>query len=342
MKLLTQVVCWLLPFIAPNLSHAAETYQAPFWLPGGNLQTIWAALLSRPSVEYRRERWELPDGDFLDLDWVDGPANAPLVVLFHGLEGNSRSHYALQLMAEVRQRGWRGVVPHFRGCSGEPNRLPRSYHAGDTREIGYILNRLRAAESAPMRCVGVSLGGNALLRWLEIKGEEALPVVNRAVAISAPLDLPLAGATLDQGFARFYTARFLKTLKAKALAKLDHYPQLYDRQAVANANSIYVFDNLVTAPVHGYRDTDDYWHRAASKPDLSLIRVPTLLINAYNDPFMPGETLQTREEVSDRVTLEFPKTGGHVGFISGPFPGNFSWLRHRTMGFFTKSSSSAN
>jgi predicted alpha/beta-fold hydrolase len=313
-------------------------YGAPIWLPGGHLQTLWAVALSRPRVDYRRQRWELPDGDFIDLDWVDGPRDAPLAVLFHGLEGGSGSHYARHLMASVRRRGWRGVVPHFRGCSGAPNRLPRAYHAGDAREIGDILGRLREGTPAALRVIGVSLGGNALLKWLAEAGEGALTLVSRAVAISAPLDMPAAGTALDRGFNRVYAAHFLRTLKAKSLAKLDVYPGLYERRALKAVHSLRGFDDLVTAPLHGYRDADDYWRQAASKPGLGRIRVPTLLINARNDPFMPWESLPGQSEVSDRVVLEFPAQGGHVGFVSGPFPGDFRWLRQRALDFLAADS----
>jgi predicted alpha/beta-fold hydrolase len=313
--------------------HAANPYQAPFWLPGGDLQTIWGALIAMPEVVYRRERWELPDGDFLDLDWVDGPAEAPLLVLFHGLEGDSRSPYALHLMAAVKQRGWRGVVPHFRGCSGELNRLPRAYHSGDTAEIEAILRHLQQG-NAPLHAAGVSLGGNALLKWLGERGESARELVRSAAAVSAPLDLPAAGAALDQGFSRVYTARFLKTLKAKALAKLERFPGLYDRRALQEVDSIKGFDSLVTAPLHGYRDADDYWARAASKPGLKAIAVPTLIINARNDPFMPGGVLPAPEQVSPLVTLDFPESGGHVGFVTGPFPGASGWLPQRLLDYF--------
>ncbi len=311
-------------------------YRAPGWLPGGDLQTIWAAALARPKVAYRRERWELPDGDFIDLDWVDGPADAPLLVLFHGLEGDSDSHYARFVMAALKQRGWRGVVAHFRGCSGELNRLPRAYHSGDSAEIELILRRLHDGNGhAPLHAVGFSLGGNALLKWLGEQGAAAQELVQSAAAVSAPLDLPVAGATLDQGFNRVYTARFLKTLKPKALAKLAHFPALFDRQAVARIDSIRAFDSLVTAPLHGYRDADDYWARAASKPLLKSIQVPTLVINARNDPFMSGTVLPTVAEVSPRVTLEFPQTGGHVGFVSGSFPGGYGWLPARLLEYFS-------
>ncbi len=314
-----------------------STYSAPLWLPGGHLQTLYAVTLALPAVAYRRERWELPDGDFLDLDWLDGVANspqdAPLVVLFHGLEGDSHSVYARYLMAALRQRGWRGVVPHFRGCSGVPNRLPRAYHSGDSAEVGYILNRLRVGATR-IYAAGVSLGGNALLKWSGEQGSAAGEVVRACAAVSAPLDLPAAGAALDRGLSRIYSAHFLRSLKPKALAKLDRFPGLYDRQAVAAASRIEQFDSLVTAPLHGYRDAADYWRQAASRPWLRHIQVPTLLINARNDPFMPAAVLPDTTQVSAQVTLDFPQQGGHVGFVTGPFPGGFDWLPQRLLGFF--------
>ena len=313
------------------------TYSAPLWLPGGHLQTLYAVTLARSVVAYRRERWELPDGDFIDLDWLDGvtnsPQDAPLVVLFHGLEGDSHSVYARYLMAALRLRGWRGVVPHFRGCSGESNRLPRAYHSGDSAEIGYILNRLRAG-AGRMYVAGVSLGGNALLKWLGEQGSAAVEVVRACAAVSAPLDLPAAGAALDRGLSRIYSAHFLRSLKPKALAKLDRFPGLYDRQAVAAASRIEQFDSLVTAPLHGYRDAADYWRQAASKPWLRHIQVPTLIINARNDPFMPADVLPDATQVSGQVTLDFPPKGGHVGFVTGPFPGGFDWLPQRLLDYF--------
>ena len=317
-------------------TRAAE-YQAPAWLPGGDLQTVYPYFFAPlPQVDYRRERWELPDGDFLDLDWVDEAADAPLVVLFHGLEGNSRGFYALALMNAVKQRGWRGVVVHFRGCSGEPNRLPRAYFAGDSAEIDYILKRLKQNNGqAVLYAIGVSLGGNALLKWLGEEGENATAVINRAVAISAPVDLAIAGHTLDKVINRHsYTMKFLSTLKQKALQKLDAYPDLYARKKIEAISSLYAFDDLVTAPLHGYKGADDYWRRASSKPGLIHVRVPTLLINARNDPFMSGSALPGPDEVSTAVTLDFPAQGGHVGFLEGPFPGTVNWMPQRALGFF--------
>lgn len=319
------------------MPYRVTEYQAPAWLPGGDLQTIYPYFFAPVAqMDYRRERWELPDGDFLDLDWMDAAADAPLVVLFHGLEGNSRGFYALALMHAVKQRGWRGVVVNFRGCSGEPNRLPRAYFAGDSAEIDYVLKRLQLKNShAAVYAVGVSLGGNALLKWLGEMGENAMALITRAVAISAPLDLTVAGHSLDKGINRYtYTAKFLYTLKQKALQKLNAYPALYAREQVKAVSSLYAFDDLVTAPLHGYQGVDDYWLRASSKPGLIHVRAPTLLINARNDPFMPGTALPGAGEVSSAITLDFPAQGGHVGFLQGPFPGNVNWLPQRALGFF--------
>jgi predicted alpha/beta-fold hydrolase len=315
---------------------SATPYAAPWWLPGGNLQTIYASLLaSAGDLRFRRERWTTPDGDFVDVDDVAGDAGAPLVVLFHGLEGSSRSHYALALMRALAHRGWRGAVAHFRGCSGEPNRLPRAYHSGDSAEIDWMLRRFRSqAGGAPLLAVGVSLGGNALLKWLGEQGGEACAVVAAAASVSAPLDLMAAGDALGRGFNLLYTRAFLATLRRKSTAKLAQYPGLYDREAVLRARTLRAFDNVVTAPLHGFRNTDDYWRRSSSKPWLSRVRVRTLLVNARNDPFLPDHALPSSSEVSAEVQCEFPDEGGHAGFVTGAFPGHIDWPARRIISFF--------
>jgi predicted alpha/beta-fold hydrolase len=328
----------------------ASPYRAPAWLPGGHLQTLYAALLApRLRVAYRRERWDTPDGDFVDVDWVEqtpgsaipGRATAPLVVLFHGLEGSSTSHYAHALMARALAAGWRGGVVHFRGCSGEPNRLPRAYHSGDSAEIDWILRRLKAQHAdRPLYATGVSLGGNALLKWLGEQGAAARDVVAAAAAVSAPLDLMAAGDALGRGFNIVYTRAFLRTLKRKSVAKLAVHRDLYDAALVRSARTLRAFDNVVTAPLHGFRDTDDYWTRASSKPLLAKIAVPTLLVNARNDPFMPASALPLPHEVSATVTCDFPREGGHVGFVSGRFPGHLEWLPRRIIRFLRHSTCS--
>lgn len=307
-------------------------YQAPLWLPGGHLQTMFPAVaIGRPAVAFRRERWEAQDGDFVDVDLVDGEAGKPLVVLFHGLEGSSASHYARALMAAVAARGWSGAVPHFRGCSGEPNRAPRFYHSGDAGEVDWIVRRLRARTHGQLYVAGVSLGGNALLRWLG-ESQSRAGIVDAAVAVSAPLDLARGGEALSSGLNMVYTRMFLKTLKPKCLAKLAQFPGLFDREALLRARDLYAFDNVVTAPLHGYRDTDDYWNRASAKHVLGDITVPTLVLNARNDPFLPGKYLP--HSASSAVTLEYPAHGGHVGFAVGHPPGRLDWLPRRILAFF--------
>jgi uncharacterized protein len=312
-------------------------YRAPAWLPGGHLQTIYANLfIPVPPVAYRRERLELADGDFLDFDWVDGTPGAPVMVLIHGLEGSADSHYARDLMSHVGTRGWHGVVAHFRGCSGEDNRLPRAYFAGDSEDVERMLRHVKTRyPNVPLYAVGVSLGGNALLKWLGEQGSAARELVERAAGVSAPLDLTAAGHTLDRGFnRRVYTARFLFTLKAKALRKAARFPGVLDAKAIAASTTFREFDTLVTALLHGFRDAEDYWFRVSSKPLLKSIAVPTLVINAKNDPFLPAWALPTAAEVSPAVTLEQPDSGGHVAFPSGPFPGNIDWLPRRLMQHF--------
>lgn len=307
-------------------------YSSPLWLPGGHLQTIYPAVAIRKSaVAYRRERWEAQDGDFVDVDFVDGTPGKPLVVLFHGLEGSSNSHYARALMAAVAARGWSGAIPHFRGCSGELNLAPRFYHSGDAGEIDWIVRRLRARAPGPLYAAGVSLGGNALLRWLG-ESQHGAAIVDAACAVSAPLDLARGGESLSSGLNMIYTRMFLQTLKPKCLAKLEQFPGLFDREALLRARDLYAFDNVVTAPLHGYRDTDDYWHRASAKHVLGDITVPTLVLNARNDPFLPGVHLP--RTASPAVTLEYPEHGGHVGFANGALPGRLDWLPQRILRFF--------
>jgi predicted alpha/beta-fold hydrolase len=311
-------------------------YRAPAWLRGGHAQTIYPLLIKGAPPAFRRERWDTPDGDFIDLDWVDGPPDAPLVVLFHGLEGGSASHYAGVLMRHVAARGWVGVVPHFRGCSGEPNRMPRAYHSGDYREIDWILRRLAAAHPQRRRfAAGVSLGGSALLNWLGRLSDEAVGVIDAAASVCAPLDLHAAGSALSSGFNKLvYAQRFLLTLKPNALAKLRRHPGLVLPERIRAARTLREFDDAVTAPLHGFRGVDDYWTRASSKPWLKRIRLPTLIINARNDPFVPAHSLPAAARVSPQVTLEYPEHGGHVGFVSGSFPGHLDWLPRRLLRFF--------
>lgn len=312
-----------------------DGYHAPWWLPGGNLQTIWPALYARrttgPAPAYRRERWDTPDGDFVDVDWLRAPAATPvapaaprpLLVLFHGLEGSSRSHYAEAFADHAREQGLDFAVPHFRGCSGELNRGPRAYHSGDFEEIGWILQRVREHHAGPVLAVGISLGGNALMRWAGEMGEAAARLVSAVASVCSPLDLAAGGHHIGRGFNRLvYTTMFLRSMKPKALAKLAQHPGLFDRQALLAARDLYEFDNIFTAPLHGFRDTEDYWRRASAKPVLDRIRIPALALNARNDPFVPAASLPEAGAVGRHVTLWQPAEGGHVGFPAGRWPGH--------------------
>ena len=332
-------------FLSFTCAAFAAPYSAPFWLPSGHLQTIYAATLaSAPQVDYRRERWELPDGDFIDVDWVNSKvADSTLaddkihvVVLFHGLEGNSQSGYARSLMAAAQAKGWQGVVIHFRGCSGVPNRLPRVYYAGDTPEMQLLLSRVQEhMPQAPIYAVGVSLGANALLKWLGESGEEAKHIVSKAVAVSAPMDLAASATALDTGLNRIlYTPRFVESMRPKALNMLARFPELQsqgllDSEKIKAAKTIHDIDSAVTAKLYGAKDVEDYYAKNASKPWLTHIRLPTLILNAKNDPFVPEETLPSTAEVSEFVTLEYPETGGHVGFA-----GRDDWLSNHILEFF--------
>ncbi|MCY1163515.1 MAG: alpha/beta fold hydrolase [Pseudomonadota bacterium] len=316
-------------------------YSAPWWLPGGNLQTIWAALRAQrflgPKPVFRRERWASPDNDFVDVDFLEhaGTADAPLLVVFHGLEGSSASHYAEALADVARLRGWDCAVPHFRGCSGEMNHAPRAYHSGDFEEIDWILRRFKAQHRGPVLAVGVSLGGNALMRWAGEMGAAAGAVVSAVAAVCSPLDLAAGGWAIGRGFNRqVYTRMFLRTMVPKALQKLEQHPGLFNRDALLAARDLYTFDNVFTAPVHGFKNTEDYWSRASAKPHLHKVGVPALALNAHNDPFIPAWSLPQAGEVSASVTLWQPQQGGHVGFPSAPFPGHVRAMPEAVANFF--------
>ena len=321
------------------MHQPSPAYTAPWWLPGRHAQTIFPLARKGPLPPYRRERVATPDGDFIDLDWLDSypvaDINRPLIILFHGLEGSSRSHYARSLMRTVAARGWDGVVVHFRGCSGEPNRLLRAYHSGDSDEIDWVVRHFaRTRPDQALFAAGVSLGANALLKWLGEREHEASHLLRAAAAICAPLDLRLSGNALDRGFNRLYSLHFLTTLKAKAAHKANRFPDRIDLARVQAARTLRAFDDAYTAPVHGFRDADDYWRKASSKPWLRGILVPTLLLNAGNDSFVPSAALPAPRELSPHVVFECPQDGGHVGFLTGSWPGRTDWLPHRVLQMF--------
>lgn len=310
-------------------------YTAPAWLKGAHAQTIWPLAIKGEMPAFVRKRWKTPDDDFLDVDFLPDQPGQPLVILFHGLEGSSRSHYARSLMHEVAERGWNGAVAHFRGCSGEPNRLPRAYHSGDANEIDWILRRFaRKYPDVPRYAAGVSLGGNALLCWLGTRRHHAAELLTRAAAVSPPVDLAASGHHLGMGFNRIYTRYFLSTMQQRAREKAAQFPGRFDAGRAARARTLAQFDDAFTAPLHGFRGFEDYWKRASARQYLRHIALPTLLLHALNDPFMPVAALPDRAEISKHVRLDFPKEGGHVGFVTGPFPGRLDWMPKRLLRYF--------
>lgn len=305
-----------------------RNWRGAWWLPGGHAQTIWPTWWSYCGAmpAYRRQRWDSPDGDFIDVDVVAAPAPGPSriqLVLFHGLEGSSASPYARAFAAVAANRGWDYAVVHFRGCSGSINRAPRAYHSGDYEEIDWILKRMASAHPGPSVAVGVSLGANALLRWAQEAGQQACQMVQAIAAVSAPLDLSACGQAIDSGVNRWLYARhFLRTMKPRAVQKWHQYPGLFDLHRLLGARTLYEFDDVFTAPLHGFRGTADYWRRAAARPHLQRLRLPTLILNATNDPFYPSQHLPGPAEVSPWVSLWQPRSGGHCGFAQGHPPGH--------------------
>jgi uncharacterized protein len=303
----------------------SNAYRPAWWVPGRHAQTIWGRVFRRRRLPpLRTERWTTPDGDFLNMLRMDASADAPRLFVLHGLEGTVRSHYVSGLMAHARQRGWGADLMLFRGCGGELNTQPRFYHSGETGDLDFALNRvMREHPDSPIVMVGVSLGGNVLLKWLGEHGQAAPRAVRGGVAISVPFDLERGARHLQRGFSRIYDRHFLRSLKRKALLKLERIPGFVDAEAVRRARSIYEFDDCFTAPVHGFTDAGDYYKRSSSLRFVHAIRRPTLLISAVDDPFLPPEVLgEVRVAVRDNpcVTLEFPARGGHVGFVSGRVP----------------------
>jgi predicted alpha/beta-fold hydrolase len=280
-----------------------------------------------------------PDDDFIDVDRQHASqSHRPLVVLFHGLEGSSDSHYAQAFADWAAAHDLNFALPHFRGCSGELNHAPRAYHSGDHQEIDWVLRRLRAQhqtqDGQTLVAAGVSLGGNALMRWAAEHGGAAGQSADAIASICSPLDLMQSGRAIGQGLNRqIYTRMFLRSMKPKALAKWAQHPGLFDRQKLLAAKDLYEFDNVFTAPLHGFKNTDDYWSRASAKPLMQDIRIPALALNARNDPFVPASSLPRPTDVSRSVTLWQPEDGGHVGFAQGRWPSHVRGLPNAVGGW---------
>ncbi|MGD2083573.1 MAG: hydrolase [Chromatiales bacterium] len=299
------------------------------WLSGPHLQTLWPTFFRRrPPLAVHRQRLDTPDGDFLDLSWAAG-ADGPTVLILHGLEGSLRSHYAAGLMGGLARAGFRPVFLHFRNCGDEPNRLPRSYHSGETGDLDFVVRSLSAAGRPVVAVVGFSLGGNVLLKWLGERGEHAQ--VRTAVAVSVPFVLADAAERLDRGLSRLYQRHLLGRLRASYRRKFARMPSPLDVN-VDRLRTFREYDDAVTAPLHGFAGVDDYYARSSSRGFLPRIRVPTLILHARDDPFMFPETCPDAAELSPTVTLELSRGGGHVGFVTGPSPGRAGyWLDSRIL-----------
>jgi predicted alpha/beta-fold hydrolase len=300
----------------------------PAWWLGPHGATLWGRLVRRGSLPdgIRLERWDTPDGDFLELARlapVGDPHRTPRLLLLHGLEGGLHSHYARGLFLEAMARGWGMDLLLFRTCGPTPNRLPRSYHSGETSDARFVIERLAEASPAPLGIVGVSLGGNVLAKLLGETGDALPEVVRGAVAVSVPFDLARASRWIGRGFGAVYERAFLRSLVPKALGKIARHPELEPLRTVAGARTLWAFDDHFTAPLHGFADAADYYARASSLPFLDGVRRPLLLLNAVDDPFLPPEVLDdVRRQVRGHpsVHCEFPDRGGHVGFVSGRAP----------------------
>lgn len=310
-------------------------FRPPWWLRNPHAQTLWGKLARRtPRVPFRHERWETPDDDFLDLYRLDAPrADAPRLLLLHGLEGSHRSHYVVGLMERARRRGWGGAVLLWRSCGAEPNRAARFYHSGETGDLDLVVRRLtKHAPAAPLLLAGVSLGGNVLLKWLGEHGSAVPAQVRAAAAISVPYDLARGARHLSRGFSRLYERHFLRSLRRKAEEKGRRFPGLVRDDALRAARTLRDFDDCVTAPVHGFRDADDYYTRSSSLGFLPAIRVPALLLSAADDPFLPAAVLgevRAAALANPALELEFPPHGGHAGFVAGPAPWRADYYAER-------------
>jgi predicted alpha/beta-fold hydrolase len=289
----------------------------------------------------RAERLETPDGDFVALHHLDAPEGAPVLLLLHGLEGSVRSHYIQGLLRNAKSRGWRAQVMVFRSCGGELNRNRRSYHSGETTDLAFVIDHLQSTfPSVPVMLTGVSLGGNVLLKYLGEQGRNISPRIKAAAAVSVPYDLAQSSRFIDEGFARVYQWNFLRSLRAKAMAKLEQFPDLFDQQRFAAARTMFDFDDLFTAPVHGFAGAADYYARSSSLGWLDTISIKTLLLSAADDPFLPPQVLdEVREKArhNPNLEIEFPDHGGHVGFIGGHNPlSPVYYLEHRVGEFLAQ------
>lgn len=312
-----------------------------WWVPGPHAQTLWGKVARRTSLPPTGylERWDTPDGDFLDIFRIPAPPGAPRLLVLHGLEGTLRSHYARGILQRATMAGWAADLLIFRGCGAELNRAPRFYHSGETGDLSFVAARITQEHpNAPLFAVGYSLGGNVLLKWMGERSVSLPRQICAAVAISVPFDLEAGASYIHRGFSRVYERHFLHTLKVKAAAKLRRFPGLLDATALDAAQSIVAFDEAVTAPIHGFAGAHDYYTRSSAIGFLADVCRPTMLISAYDDPFLPPQVLRRVGVVAgENPHLHpcFSDQGGHVGFVAGSVPGRPVYFSEdRIMAFF--------
>ena len=317
----------------------SSAFRPASWLRNRHAQTIYPSLPwpRAPSPELTRRTLELPDGDVTAVDWLAGSPqitdSTPLLIVLHGLESSAESTYARQMLQAAFDHGWHAAVLHFRDCGDYRNRLPRRYHAGETNDLRYFLNKLRTAgQDGPIMAVGYSLGGNVLLKYL---GEDGVTTpLHAAAAVSVPLQLHVCAEALTQGFSKIYQRHLLKRMKHAVSRKFDRHTAAFDWERTMNARTFAEFDDAVTAPLHGFSGKDEYYERCSSSGFLGQIERPTLIINSRDDPFMSPDMLPKPKSLSEYVTLEVSEKGGHVGFVSGGTPWQPEYyLPQRIIGF---------
>ncbi len=339
-------ICTSIPANLTSVSELPIHYKPAWWIPGAHAQTLWGKVIRRQKpVPTHAERWETPDDDFLEVHRLsapqDAPSDTPHVLLLHGLEGTERSHYAQGLLGEMKRRGWSADLMIWRSCGTEPNRARRFYHSGETDDLAFALNRIALERpDSPLAVTGVSLGGNVLLKYLGEQREAARALVVAAATVSVPFDLGRGSDYINRGFSKIYQKYFLETLKRKAIEKQSRYPDLPNPAAINAIASLRGFDDTVTAPVHGFNDAIDYYTRSSSIRYLQDIAVNTLLLNAVDDPFLPPDVLMDVSRIAKRnphLTLDFPRRGGHAGFVGGSNPFRPLYYLERRVGNFLAS-----
>ncbi|MBC8257556.1 MAG: hydrolase [SAR324 cluster bacterium] len=310
-------------------------YQPSCWLPGPHTQTIWASLFRTvPVPNIKKEQLELADGDFLNLYWLT-EGSGPLVIIVHGLEGDTSSNNVKAMFDVISKIGWNGVLLLNRNCGGFSNRLQRTYHAGETGDLDFVVKLAKKRfPHVPLLVYGYSLGGNTLLKWLGEKGGNA--GITAAAAVSTPFDLASSTAAMEKGFSRIYQKHFVDLLRESAKRKFRKLPPLFETGDLDNIKTLREFDEKVTAPLHGFVGADHYYAASSCRQFLKKIRVPTLIMNSLDDPFFDTKTFPGPNEVSEMVELEFHQKGGHAGFITGYPWKKHSWTETRIPEFFQK------